>query len=207
MIPYEKTKIFVAGSSDCKISEEYNKATKNIGNYIIKKNHTLVFDGCYGLPGEVAKCMVEKHQKTIIDHRDEIINFNEIYWPEIMIAYDSWHYPQPKWGDLNLANLRIQSCRYQSEVTKTLVDWSDHMIFLKGNSGTLAELFHALDTKKNKEHNKSICILNINHQWDNLEALLKTLGLEELYHITYSTDKAIEYIENQIELSKIDIER
>lgn len=106
-----------------------------------------------------------------------------------------------------MPNLRIESCKYQSEVTKSLIDWSDHMLFLKGNSGTLAELFHALDTKKNKEHNKSICILNIDHQWDSLETLLKTLNLEGLYYITDNIEKAIQYLESQIKLSKRDIER
>lgn len=106
-----------------------------------------------------------------------------------------------------MPNLHITDCRYQSEVTKSLIDYSDHMIFFKGNSGTLTELFHALDTKKNKEHNKSICILNINHQWDDLETLLKTLNLEDLYYIAHNTQNAIEYIENQIKLSEQDMER
>ncbi len=110
-------------------------------------------------------------------------------------------------GDFNIPYLHIERCKYQSEVTKTLIDWSDHMIFLKGNSGTLTELFYALDTKKNKEHNKSICILNINHEWDSLEKLLNTLGLEDLYYIADNTQKAIQYIESQIRVSKKDIER
>lgn len=97
MIPYEKTKIFVSGSSDAKISKEYNEATEYIGNYIIKKGHALVFDGCYGLPGEVAKCMIEKWQETTKEFENRTIDFSEIYWPEILISYDSWHYPQPKW--------------------------------------------------------------------------------------------------------------
>ena len=43
-------------------------------------------------------------------------------------------------GDFNIPYLHIERCKYQSEVTKTLIDWSDHMIFLKGNSGTLTEI-------------------------------------------------------------------
>lgn len=60
MIRYEKAKIFVAGSTDSRINKEYNKCAKDIGKYIIEKGYTLVFDGCYGLSGEVAKCMIEK---------------------------------------------------------------------------------------------------------------------------------------------------
>lgn len=97
MVPYEKTRIFVAGSSNAKISEDYNEAAKKIGNYIIAKGHSLVFDGCYGLPGIVAKCMVEKYKETSYQHSKGIIDFDEIYFPEILISYDDWHYPRPKW--------------------------------------------------------------------------------------------------------------
>ena len=46
--------IFVAGSTNEKISEEYNIAAQKIGKAICENKYTLVFDGAYGLPGLAA---------------------------------------------------------------------------------------------------------------------------------------------------------
>lgn len=74
-------------------------------------------------------------------------------------------------------------------------------MFFKGGSGTLAELFHAIDTKKNREHLKPIIILNLEHQWDELLHILQPLNLSHLYHIVDSPKKVMEYIENNIKIS------
>ena len=214
---FQETKILVAGSINPKISKEYSEAAKVIGEYIYEKNYALVFDGCFGLPGEVAKRMVEMGKEKYKQWDEwmalpaELKEKKDISYPhrpKAIISYDDFHFGMPKWIDVNFLDVWWQcNNRHQSDVTRKLIDTSDHMIFLKGNSGTLAELFYALDTKKNKEHNKSICILNRNHQWDALEALLKQLGLEKLYHIVDTVEKAIQYIDCQIELEKSDIER
>lgn len=67
--------------------------------------------------------------------------------------------------------------------------------FFKGNSGTLAELFHAIDTKKNREHSKPIIILNLENQWDDLLRLLEPLKLSHLYHVVNNPEKIMDYIE------------
>ena len=74
-------------------------------------------------------------------------------------------------------------------------------MFFKGGIGTLAELFHAIDTKKNREHHKPILILNIQNQWDDLIEILKPLGLSHLYEVMDTPKKVMEYIEKNISIN------
>lgn len=73
-------------------------------------------------------------------------------------------------------------------------------VFLKGGSGTLAELFHAIDTKKNGEHNKPILILNLKNQWDELINLLKPLELSNLYEVMHTPQEIMKYINEHIKI-------
>ena len=75
-------------------------------------------------------------------------------------------------------------------------------VFFKGGSGTLAELFYAIDTKKNREHNKPILILNIKNQWDDLIKVLEPLELNHLYCVMDTPQKVMEYIEKNISINK-----
>ena len=72
------------------------------------------------------------------------------------------------------------------------------MIFMKGSTGTLTELFQAIKKKKNKEHNKMIIVLSIAHQWDEVENLLKTLDISELYQIANTPEEAMGYIKEDL---------
>lgn len=173
----KKTTIFVAGDADPKISRQYYEAAKVIGKQIAKKDYDLVFDGCYGLPGVVA---AQNHGN-------------------LWIAYSRFQPMPNEWCNEKGARI-LGSYRYQSEVTRSLLENSDGAIFLKGNSGTLAELFHAIDTKKNGEHHKPIAILNIDGQWDYLEDLLQTMGLDDLYKVVDTPEQAMEYIEEQLSI-------
>lgn len=80
-------------------------------------------------------------------------------------------------------NANISKKYYEAAVE---LDLSDILVFLKGGSGTLAELFHAIDTKKNGEHKKPILILNIQDEWNDLIRLLEPLKLNSLYEIMYT---------------------
>lgn len=175
----KKTTIFVAGDSNPRISRQYYKAAKVIGKEIASKDYDLVFDGCYGLPGVAAA------------------QNNGNLW----IAYSRFQPMPNEWCDKKGARI-LGSYRYQSEVTRSLLENSDGAIFLKGNSGTLAELFHAIDTKKNNEHNKPIAILNIDGQWDSLVDLLQTMGLDDVYKVVDTPEQAMEYIEEQLAIPK-----
>lgn len=170
--------IFISGSTNPNISKEYHQAAIEFGKMLDIKKHNIIFDGCDGLPGLVAS---------------QFPKFND----NLEIAYTSNRFIYTdKWP---LAR-RNGTFRYQSEVTKTLLDWCDVAVFFKGGSGTLAELFHAIDTKKNKEHSKPIIILNIAHQWDDLLNILEPLNLSHLYNVIDTPQKVIEYIENNIKI-------
>ena len=172
--------IFVSGSTNPNISEEYNQAAKDFGKMLDIKKHNIIFDGCNGLPGIVAS---QLHQP------------NE----NLEIAY-----PLGRQIDHNRWPLARQNgtFRYQSEVTRALLNWSDVAVFFKGGSGTLAELFHAIDTKKNREHNKPILILNIKNQWDDLIKVLEPLGLSHLYHVMDTPQKVMEYIDKNLSINQ-----
>ena len=49
-----RIEIFVSGSTNPIISQEYNQAAKDFGKMLDKRKHNIIFDGCKGLPGVVA---------------------------------------------------------------------------------------------------------------------------------------------------------
>lgn len=171
-----KIGIFLSGSTNPKISEEYYKAAVDLGKMIDIQKHNIIFDGCDGLPGLVASQI----------GRDNFHN-------NLLIALADYYGVNAITNNWPGAIVRV--FKHQSEVTKTLLDWSDIAVFFKGNSGTLAELFHAIDTKKNREHSKPIIILNLENQWDDLLRLLEPLKLSHLYHVVNNPEKIMDYIE------------
>ena len=175
--------IFVSGSTNPNISKEYNKAAIEFGTMLDIKKHNIVFDGCNGIPGIVASQIKEPNNNLLIATTSSR-----------QIAYGAWSF-----ASIN------GTFRYQSEVTRVLLDWSDVAVFFKGGSRTLAELFHAIDTKKNKEHNKPILILNIQHQWDDLINILEPLGLKHLYHIMDTPQQVMEYIDKNIKINQYNL--
>lgn len=177
-----RIEIFVSGSTNPNISKEYNQAAKEFGKMIDTKKHNVIFDGCDGLPGVVASQIAKPNDNLEIALTSYFGGVNKII--------NNWPYA------------RINGTfRYQSEVTRALLDWSDVAVFFKGGSGTLAELFHAIDTKKNREHNKPILILNIQNQWDYLIKLLEPLGLNHLYIVMDTPQKVMEYIQKNIRIN------
>lgn len=174
-----RIEIFVSGSTNPNISKEYKQSAEEFGKMLDVKRHNVIFDGCKGLPGIVASQLTKPNDNlSIAKTSDRQIDNTQWYFARINGTF-----------------------RYQSEVTRALIDWSDVAVFFKGGSGTLAELFHAIDTKKNGEHNKPILILNIQNQWDDLINILEPLGLGNLYNIMDTPQKVMEYIEKNIKIN------
>lgn len=182
---YRRPHVFVAGSTNPEISKEYNIAAQKIGKEIYKNRYTLVFDGAYGLPGVVATQVAKGQEK----YSENVLIF----------ACNRFNRLPYEW--INRTGGQMVCCEKQSDVTHKLIEESDYLIFMKGNTGTLTELFHAIDTKKNKEHKKCIIILNINHQWDSLLNLLNTLNLSDLYKVIETPEEVMEFI--KIDLNKL----
>ena len=174
--------IFVSGSTNPNISKEYNKTAIEFGKMIDAKKYNIIFDGCDGLPGLVAS---------------QLPKFNDNLEVASTTEHSFYSNGVNKWPSARING----SFRYQSEVTKALLDWSDVAVFFKGGSGTLYELFHAIDTKKNGEHIKPIIIVNLEHQWDELINVLEPLNLSHLYHVVNSPKKVMEYIEDNVKIN------
>lgn len=173
--------IFISGSTNPNISKDYNQAAVEFGKLLDPKKHNIIFDGCHGLPGVVASQISQPNDN-------------------LEIAYTSSHdIPASDW----LVAARNGTFRYQSEVTRAMLDWSDVAVFFKGGSGTLAELFHAIDTKKNGEHHKSILILNIKNQWDELIKILEPLGLSNLYNVMDTPQEIMKYINEHLKIDSM----
>lgn len=176
--------IFISGSTNPNISKEYTQAAIEFGKMLDIKKHNIIFDGCDGLPGLVASQIPK-----INDNLEIAYTSNNSFCKN---GIEKWPFAR-----------RNGTFKYQSEVTSALLDWCDVAVFFKGGSGTLAELFHAIDTKKNKEHSKPIIILNIAHQWDDLLNILEPLNLSHLYNVIDTPKKVIEYIENNIKIDSL----
>ena len=178
-----RIEIFVSGSTNPNISKEYNQAAKDFGKMLDIKKHNIIFDGCNGLPGIVAKQLQQPNDNLAIAYSSDTFGRQ--------IDHNRWPLARQN-----------GTFRYQSEVTRALLNWSDIAVFFKGGSGTLAELFYAIDTKKNREHNKPILILNIKNQWDDLIKVLEPLELNHLYCVMDTPQKVMEYIEKNISINK-----
>lgn len=168
---YKEISIFIGGSTDANISNNYKEFAYFLGQYFNERDYELIFDGCNGLPGLV--------YNNINDKMKTIMYYNDIYR---MPRLDG----------------RVRSYNKQSDVTHAFINCCDAMIFMKGGVGTLTELCHAIDTKKNKEHDKPIVIVNINHEWDELINLLKTYDISDLYNVTDNVMDCLNYIEKSI---------
>ena len=177
----KRINIFISGSTNPNISKEYKQAAIEFGKLLDTKKHNIIFDGCHGLPSIVASQLSQPNDNLII-------------------AYTTSHnIPISDWP---LAT-RNGTFSYQSEVPRALLDWSDVAVFFNGGSGTLAELFHAIDTKKNGEHHKPILILNIKKQWDELLKILEPLELSDLYNVMNTPKEIIEYINKHLKINQV----
>lgn len=107
-----KIGIFLSGSTNPKISEEYYKAAVDLGKMIDIQKHNIIFDGCDGLPGLVASQI----------GRDNFHN-------NLLIALADYYGVNAITNNWPGAIVRV--FKHQSEVTKTLLDWSDIAVFLK----------------------------------------------------------------------------
>ena len=76
------------------------------------------------------------------------------------------------------------------------------MIFKPRGNRTIDEILTAIETKRSKQHNSPIIIININHYFDNLLNMLQQIYDEgfadsknqELYFVVNSLDDAIKYL-------------
>ena len=172
-------KIFVACSSSNDIPEKYIEDCKKYLSILLKEND-LVF-GAYneGLM-KIAYEIALKNKRKIIG-------------------------VCPKAYKKDIENLILNEKTITeniSERTEKLIEKSDACIFLPGGTGTLQELFTALEIKCGKEMNKAIIIYNSNNYYDNILKMLDKIQhekfinktLSDYYHISDSIEDTLEYL-------------
>lgn len=149
-------KIFIGCSSSNDIDNKYLYECNKLLEKIIPNNE-LVFgaynNGIMGLAYDIA-----------IKNSSNIIGIcNEIYKDDL----------------LNLkCNEKIITDTIANR-TNILINKSDILIFLPGGIGTLAELFLAIDSKRNKESNKPIIIFNVDGFYDKLLSFMDKIYEEK----------------------------
>ena len=170
----KRIQVFIGGSTNDSISDAYNTIAIELGKEINKRDYDIIFDGCYGLP---------------------YLLFNQIKDTSRAKIWTTKYYSN-SYMYLTHSNL----CKFdtQTEFTNAISKASDAMIFMKGNIGTVAEVVHAINAKKNKEHDAPIVLLNVNNEWDDLVNLLNSYQLNNLYYITDNFVDALNYVETEL---------
>lgn len=172
---YKKINIFIGGSINQNISQNYKQLAIELGQKINeRKDWTITFDGCLGLP---------------------FLVFNELNDSSECIIYKTRYYTNEY---IYQTSAIIHEFKTQSDFISCIPRESDAMIFMKGGTSTIAELMYAIECKKNQEHDKPIIILNVNHEWNDFIGLLNTLGNSNLYFITDNVTDALNYIEAEL---------
>ena len=173
--------IFVGCSSKDTDNKEYNKLAEDIGKFIVNEKYNFVFGGCgTGLMGKIYSVVSKSHDSKII------VTIAEAYKKQLEdISYDEFYIS-------DTVNKR-KDC---------FIKKSDVMIFIPGGIGTVDEILTAIETKRSRQHNSPIIIININHYFDNLLNMFEQIYDEnfadsknkELYNVVDSLDEAIKYL-------------
>lgn len=91
------------------------------------------------------------------------------------------------------------------ERKQLMEDNSDAFIIVPGGIGTFEEFFEILTLKQLGRHNKPIAIFNINHYYDDIEAIIKKASTEGflkdehlgIFRISDNADELLDYIEGK----------
>lgn len=141
-------------SANNNIDRIYFEKTAQLGEWLGRNGHTVVFGGCdLGLMEEVAVHAFEAGGTTI-----GIV-------PTII----------EERGKVSPHCTEIIPCGNLSERKDLLLDHSDIIIALPGGVGTLDEVFTVVAAHTIGYHNKKVILYNINGFWNSLIALLDDL--------------------------------
>lgn len=171
----KKINIFVGGSTNSLISDTYYEAAMMLGKKINeRRDYSVIFDGCEGLPSVTFKELENTMDTTIF----------------ITKYYRSSYF--------NSINTLIKEFNKQTDFINHISREADAMIFMKGGISTVAEIIHLIEAKKNGEHDKPIVILNINNEWSELVNLLNSYNLNDIFYVTNNVIDALNYIESDL---------
>lgn len=175
--------IFVGCSSRDVGNTAYNRAADEIGSYIARKGHTLVFGGCKeGLMGRV--------YSKVYGHGKVICTQAKVY-EEVERAKQSTE-EEGKKSEVHISETINQR-------KDSFIQMSDVLVFLPGGIGTVDEFFASIESKRGGEHNNPMIIVNVDGYFDPMLAVLErtyseglaSLETKKLYHIANSVEEAI----------------
>lgn len=169
-------KIFIGGSSR-DVDSIYYEETGKLAEYLACSGNDLLTGTSCGL--------IEHIQSLFKKYNRNVIIMEALPYRKETYKYDV----------LDFATI----CERKSN----LINSADLIVFLPGGIGTLDEIFTTIESKRAKEHNIPIIIININNYYDRLVSLLdnvykeKFASLEDkkIYYIANNVNDAIKYIE------------
>jgi len=174
--------IFVGCASQAVKNPCYTHTAEMLGNFINVKQHTFVFGGCKtGLMGSIYSQISEKSKNVIA------------------ILAEAYKHEANE-----LSAKRIYLCKTINERKTCFTSISDVAVFLPGGFGTIDEIMSAIESKRAKEHNLPILILNINNYFTPLINMLNKAYTEEftnskyskLYSVVNNFDEAVAWLNN-----------
>lgn len=169
-------KVFIGCSSRDKIDRIYIEQARCLADYLAKNNYDLLTGGAVG----VMQVVIDSFKKN---KRDITVMVVDGYQEVLDKSLRLYHYKRVgdrKYALINNANLAI---------------------FLPGGIGTYDEIFTAIESKRAREHDLNIIIVNINGYYDGIIKQLDRMYQEKfadynnnLYYISNDIDSAIKYI-------------
>lgn len=159
------------------INSIYLEETTKLATFLAKKDYNLICGGVDGLQGVVRDIFLKnKRQVNTIWVKN--------YWDRYDISNSTY-------------------VKYVNDRKTEFLKKADLLIIIPGALGTFDEIFNTIETKRAKEHNLPILIININDYFKGLIIQLKTMykekmankSNEEYYHIVDNVEEAINYIE------------
>lgn len=179
--------IFVGCSSRDVGNTAYNHAADEIGSYIARNGHNLVFGGSkQGLMGRV--------YSKVYGHSKVICTLAKIYEEEAKVL-------QASEEENNKSEVIITATI--NERKDAIFNLSDVLVFLPGGIGTVDEFMASLESRRSGEHSHPIIIVDVNNSFKKVLEVLEKIYAEELanpktkelYYVAKSVEEAISAIE------------
>ena len=157
--------IAVFCSANDTIAKEYFDAAQELGQYLAKNDHPLVYGGCaLGLMECIAKSVHESGGKTIgvVPTKIEENGKTSQFVDELIY------------------------CDNLTDRKQIMMDRADIFIALPGGLGTLDEIFTSAASQTLNYHQKKVILYNVNGFWDTCIAMLDDLQAKGVMRKHYS---------------------
>lgn len=174
-------KVCIFCSANNNIDKRYFDAAREIGQFLGRNGHTLVFGGCdMGLMGALAESTKKSGGHTI-GVVPTIIEKGGKMSPHLDV-----HIP----------------CDNLSDRKDLLIAHADAIVAMPGGIGTLDEIFTVMAAASIGYHNKRVILLNIDGFWQSLIDMLRDLELQgmlrEGFHSTIAVANSVEEMERML---------